>query len=296
MGVAAHQPRRAVELGRPRDARTPRTPRSCGTSLSPGWVGVTRQTHGSGGTSHRLGTDPRRTGAFDPRSRARRPRREAGAMAKRLFLLHLGPDAGRRSRDARRPRTSAGSPCPTPTPRSSTTRASRSAARTRPPASSASRSRAPGRRCAARPTRPRPTASSACRLLRRDVRAGRAGARRPRRLQGRPRRHQRLRRPAAGGLAVAGQGRTASTCCPTTSSDEQLAAQVARIALIEEEARLDKRLAKISRAPQAGQQAAGRLIAGRLPAAISAAARRPRPAVRAATPSGSVAVGEVLDA
>ncbi len=34
---------------------------------------------------------------------------------------------------------------------------------------------------------------------------------------------------------------------PDNLSDEQLAAQVARIALIEEEARLDKRLAKISR-------------------------------------------------
>jgi hypothetical protein len=34
---------------------------------------------------------------------------------------------------------------------------------------------------------------------------------------------------------------------PDHLSDELLAAQVARIALIEEEARLDKRLAKISR-------------------------------------------------
>lgn len=34
---------------------------------------------------------------------------------------------------------------------------------------------------------------------------------------------------------------------PSNLSDEQLAAQVARIALIEEEARLDKRLAKIGK-------------------------------------------------
>ena len=34
---------------------------------------------------------------------------------------------------------------------------------------------------------------------------------------------------------------------PSNLGDEQLAAQVARIALIEEEARLDKRLEKVSR-------------------------------------------------
>ena len=40
---------------------------------------------------------------------------------------------------------------------------------------------------------------------------------------------------------------TGRTSCPSGPTPEQLAAQVARIALMEDQARLDKRLAKISR-------------------------------------------------
>ena len=46
-------------------------------------------------------------------------------------------------------------------------------------------------------------------------------------------------------LSLVKDGRT--HVLPSNLTDEQLAAQVARIALIEEEARLDKRLAKVSR-------------------------------------------------
>lgn len=51
--------------------------------------------------------------------------------------------------------------------------------------------------------------------------------------------------PPAAWLSLVKDGRT--HVLPSHLSDEQLAAQVARIALIEEEARLDKRLAKIGR-------------------------------------------------
>ena len=58
--------------------------------------------------------------------------------------------------------------------------------------------------------------------------------------------HQRLRRSAADGVAsLVKEGRT--HVLPSDLGDDQLAAQVARIALIEEEARLDRRLAKISK-------------------------------------------------
>ena len=51
--------------------------------------------------------------------------------------------------------------------------------------------------------------------------------------------------PPAAWLSLVKDGRT--HVLPSNLTDEQLAAQVARIALIEEEARLDKRLAKVSR-------------------------------------------------
>ena len=51
--------------------------------------------------------------------------------------------------------------------------------------------------------------------------------------------------PPAAWLSLVKDGRT--HVLPSHLSDEQLAAQVARIALIEEEARLDKRLAKIGK-------------------------------------------------
>ena len=51
--------------------------------------------------------------------------------------------------------------------------------------------------------------------------------------------------PPAPWLSLVKEGRV--HVLPDNLTDEQLAAQVARIALIEEEARLDKRLAKISR-------------------------------------------------
>ena len=51
--------------------------------------------------------------------------------------------------------------------------------------------------------------------------------------------------PPAAWLSLVKDGRT--HVLPSHLSDEQLAAQVARIALIEEEARLDKRIAKIGR-------------------------------------------------
>ena len=66
-------------------------------------------------------------------------------------------------------------------------------------------------------------------------------------LPGGPRGDQRLRRRAAGRLDAAGEGATRTHVLPSHLTDEQLAAQVARIALMEEEARLDKRLAKVSR-------------------------------------------------
>ena len=59
--------------------------------------------------------------------------------------------------------------------------------------------------------------------------------------------------PPAAWLSLVKDDRT--HVLPSHLADEQLAAQVARIALIEEEARLDKRLAKIGRARR---QAAGR--------------------------------------
>ena len=65
---------------------------------------------------------------------------------------------------------------------------------------------------------------------------------------------------------------------PSGLTAEQLAAQVARIALIEEEARLDQRLVKVSRRR--------RMVDRRPPperVRLSAAARRPRRPVRAAT-------------
>ena len=52
---------------------------------------------------------------------------------------------------------------------------------------------------------------------------------------------------------------TGRTSCPPASTPEQLAAQVARIALIEDQARLDKRLLKISRRRKQGRPAARRL-------------------------------------
>lgn len=51
--------------------------------------------------------------------------------------------------------------------------------------------------------------------------------------------------PPAAWTSLVKEGRT--HVLPSNLSDEQLAAQVARIALIEEEARLDKRLAKIGK-------------------------------------------------
>ena len=51
--------------------------------------------------------------------------------------------------------------------------------------------------------------------------------------------------PPVAWLSLVKDGRT--HVLPSNLTDEQLAAQVARIALIEEEARLDKRLAKVSR-------------------------------------------------
>ena len=51
--------------------------------------------------------------------------------------------------------------------------------------------------------------------------------------------------PPTAWLSLVKDGRT--HVLPSNLTDEQLAAQVARIALIEEEARLDKRLAKVSR-------------------------------------------------
>ena len=51
--------------------------------------------------------------------------------------------------------------------------------------------------------------------------------------------------PPAAWLSLVKDGRT--HVLPSHLSDEQLAAQVARIALIEEEARLDRRIAKIGK-------------------------------------------------
>ena len=74
---------------------------------------------------------------------------------------------------------------------------------------------------------------------------------------------------------------------PAHLTDEQLAAQVARIALIEEEARLDKRLAKIAkRRKQVNKRLAACARSVRLPGvlvlgeggdALAAACRRPGP-------------------
>ena len=52
-------------------------------------------------------------------------------------------------------------------------------------------------------------------------------------------------RPPAAWLSLVKEDRV--HVLPDNLGDEQLAAQVARIALIEEEARLDKRLAKVSK-------------------------------------------------
>ena len=182
-----------------------------------------------------------------PRSRVRRTRGRGWRHGQETVPAPHRSRPGRPRRDARGPRARADRRPGRRRRASSPTPASRSAARTRRPASGASRSRAPGRRCAAAP-------GSQGRLLRQRARVLRGDA--PSR---RPSRSTALAgfkvvlvvtsgfdvEPPAAWLSLVKDDRV--HVLPAHLGDEQLAAQVARIALIEEEARLDKRLAKVSR-------------------------------------------------